>query len=213
MVARGLGSRSCIPGLSGCSAGHGTNQKMQRCKEYLSPVSTNHRIGETKDTNNSQQHTSRRIFRNKDCMECELHTNCMDKEVICYNPFIEEKNLRSKKGYNDVYLDGAEFHNETISKVDISYDDIFNSLVKSFQKSSIPDSISMLINYGTDKSHILYDASHVNHHCSQVQIWDPFNEICRDVYCATNMDVLISCQGEGGARLVQFHLYKTKPNN
>ena len=68
---------------------------------------------------------------------------------------------------------------------------------KTFEKSSIPDSISILINYGTENNHILYDASHVTHNCSHVQIWDPFSEICRDVYCAANMDLVeYDCQGE-----------------
>ena len=168
--------------------------------------------GSTRDTNNTAGQPSRRLFRNKDCMECELNAdyngNKKDIESTCYNPFMEDKNLRFVKTINDVFLDGTEFNNETVMEFEnsMSYDDMFDNLVKSFQKSSIPDSISMLINYGTEGSHILYDASHVNHDCSQVQIWDPFSEICRDVYCAANLDVYIHCRGGGDARLVYFDL-------
>ena len=49
-------------------------------------------------------------------MECELNTDnneIADKEPTCYNPFMKEKKLISKKGFNDAYLDGAEFYNKT----------------------------------------------------------------------------------------------------
>jgi hypothetical protein len=100
-----------------------------------------------------------------------------------------------------------EFNNETFAGVEdnVSFEDMFNGMVKSFQKSSIPESISILINYGTETNHILYDASQANHNCSQIQIWDPFSEVCRDVYCAADMDLVeYECQGEenNNSRLV-----------
>ena len=91
------------------------------------------------------------------------------------------------------------FINQTITGIEdmVSFEEMFDGLAKTFQKSSIPDSISILINYGTDHNHILYDASNINHNCSHIQIWDPFSEICRDVYCAADMDLVeYECQGE-----------------
>ena len=108
---------------------------------------------------------------------------------------------------DDYYLQGIitldvrefMFNNNTheVLEDNISFEEMFDGLVKTFQKSSIPDSISILINYGTDNNHILYDATHANHNCSQIQIWDPYYEICRDVYCAADMDLVeYDCQGE-----------------
>ena len=96
-------------------------------------------------------------------------------------------------------------------------------------RNNLPDSISILINFGTEKSHLLYDADQVfsqlyyvafcmcisyvlafvymyfhlylhlklylylhlhlheqaNHACSCHQIWDPFSEMCHDIFCST----------------------------
>ena len=59
-------------------------------------------------------------------------------------------------------------------------------IVKNFQQRSLPDSISILINFGTEKDHILYDADSTNHECGTGQIWDPFSRACRDIFCSTD---------------------------
>ena len=59
-------------------------------------------------------------------------------------------------------------------------------LLKSFQKSNLPSSISIMLNFGTDSKHMLYDATNNEHDCLETQIWDPFSEVCRDVYCAAD---------------------------
>jgi hypothetical protein len=100
-----------------------------------------------------------------------------------------------------ITLDAREFmFNNNTHKVledKTSVEEMFDGLVKKFQKSSIPDSISILINYGTDNNHILYDATHANHNYSQIQTWNPFSEVCQDVYCVADTDLVeYDCQGE-----------------
>ena len=46
-----------------------------------------------------------------------------------------------------------------------SVDDIISSVVTNSEKSSMPGSISILINYGTDHSHILYSTANADHGC------------------------------------------------
>ena len=109
------------------------------------------------------------------------------------------------------------------------FDSIVMGIMKNFEQNNLPDSISILINFGTEKSHLLYDADQVfsqlyyvafcmcisyvlafvymyfhlylhlklylylhlhlheqaNHACSCHQIWDPFSEMCHDIFCST----------------------------
>ena len=44
----------------------------------------------------------------------------------------------------------------------------FPGLLKSFLKSNLPSSISIMLNFGTDDTHILYDASNNQHHCQVI---------------------------------------------
>ena len=163
-------------------------------------------MGLPKDMNRSLPGNFKR-FRNKDCLECVLDsgegTSSGNLEAECYNPFIRQNSRYGKIKQRSFYketLSGvldSVLQNQTAIEDKISFDEMFDGLVKSFQKSSIPDSISIFINYGTENNHILYDASGVNHHCSQIQIWDPFSEICRDVYCAADMVLAeYDCEGE-----------------
>ena len=41
------------------------------------------------------------------------------------------------------------------------FDSIVMGIIKNFEQNSLPDSISILINFGTEKSHVLYDADQV----------------------------------------------------
>ena len=84
------------------------------------------------------------------------------------------------------------------------FDSIVMGIIKNFEQNSLPDSISILINFGTDKNHVLYDADQVgeelkakwnrsfvlnvqaNHACSCHQIWDPFSKMCHDIFCSTD---------------------------
>ena len=50
-------------------------------------------------------------------------------------------------------------------------------LLKSFQKSNLPSSISIMLNFGTSERHLLYDASSEEHGCGAVQVWDPFIQV------------------------------------
>ena len=109
------------------------------------------------------------------------------------------------------------------------FDSIVMGIMKNFEQNNLPVSISILINFGTEKSHLLYDADQVfsqlyyvafcmcisyvlafvymyfhlylhlklylylhlhlheqaNHACSCHQIWDPFSEMCHDIFCST----------------------------
>ena len=92
-----------------------------------------------------------------------------------------------------IFLGGSDsiFQNESLPLEESpSLEDMFERFVKTFKKSTLPDSISILINYGTEDSHILFDASGNRQGCSEVQVWDPFSEFCRDVHCSADMDLV-----------------------
>ena len=55
-------------------------------------------------------------------------------------------------------------------------------LLKSFQKSNLPSSISIMLNFGTSERHLLYDASSEEHGCGAVQVWDPFIQVLVLIY-------------------------------
>jgi hypothetical protein len=46
-----------------------------------------------------------------------------------------------------------------------STEEIIDSIIRNSIRSSIPDSISILINFGTDNNHILYSTDKNNHNC------------------------------------------------
>jgi hypothetical protein len=100
LLIRGVSNRSCIPQLNDCGTGPGTNKNKQRCKEYVSPVSLKHPMGLVKDMNRTQP-GSFKLFRNKDCLECYFHTvhgfPRGKLETECYNPFRQQRALRSGK--------------------------------------------------------------------------------------------------------------------
>ena len=52
-----------------------------------------------------------------------------------------------------------------------------------------------MLNFGTDDMHMLYDASNNVHRCAMYQVWDPWSEVCRDVYCAAD-DVVFRCKSD-----------------
>ena len=136
----------------------------------------------------------------------------------CYNPYYNPLKELSMKSQNNTDL---------VQKDD--FDSIVMGIMKNFEQNSLPDSISILINFGTEKSHVLYDADQVfhsvaflcqlqeensnvssytynsicfyifpfsificifhycqaNHDCSCHQIWDPFSQMCHDIFCST----------------------------
>ena len=70
----------------------------------------------------------------------------------CYNPYYNPLKELSMKSQNNTDL---------VQKDD--FDSIVMGIMKNFEQNSLPDSISILINFGTEKSHVLYDADQVFH--------------------------------------------------
>ena len=52
-----------------------------------------------------------------------------------------------------------------------------------------PQSISILINFGVDDKHVLYNTDNYEHNCSDVQLYDPFSKTCRTVFCNSKFDL------------------------
>ncbi|XP_023338013.1 uncharacterized protein LOC111708774 isoform X2 [Eurytemora carolleeae] len=115
------------------------------------------------------------------------------------NPPLESK----QEHLNDLLIitDGKSWDQPELGRLvnyrsKFSVDDIISSVVTNSEKSSMPGSISILINYGTDHSHILYSTANADHGCGDTQIWDPFSEVCRDIYCATDLTLVeYECKG------------------
>ena len=120
----------------------------------------------------------RKLFRNKDCAECFLQQNSPEKafySLSIFNKFViitlqeyeKRKKWDSQHCYNP-YFQVKELSNGAMinpNSTDLVQKDDFDSIVmgiiKNFEQNSLPDSISILINFGTEKSHVLYDADQV----------------------------------------------------
>ena len=72
-------------------------------------------------------------------------------------------------------------------------------IMKNFEENRLPNSISILINFGTGQSHVLYDADTTSHNCTSEQIWDPFYKVCHDIYCAADQ-ILDEYTCKGGSK-------------
>ena len=58
-------------------------------------------------------------------------------------------------------------------------------MTKNTMPKYTPNSISILINFGFYDSHFYYNAEAKKHDCDPRQLWDPFTEVCRTIYCST----------------------------
>ena len=85
--------------------------------------------------------------------------------ISCYNPFSEE-NLEEL--LNEVENPTHVRKHGSIHDTKLSVNDIINGILKNNEKTSIPESISILINYGTDHSHILYSTANADHNCKVI---------------------------------------------
>ena len=61
----------------------------------------------------------------------------------------------------------------------------------------LPESISVMINFGVEDKHIMYSADNWIHGCTDQELWDPFSQVCREVYCASDFDLVnFECVGD-----------------
>ena len=104
--------------------------------------------------------------------------------MYCYNPHFSYRPGGGARGR----AAGNELSPNVTQQISLNknFDSVVLGIVKNFQQRSLPDSISILINFGTEKDHILYDADNTNHECGMAQIWDPFSRVCRDIFCSTD---------------------------
>jgi hypothetical protein len=73
-----------------------------------------------------------------------------EADLKCYNPF-----LAGVSRYGSHY--GQEQEG--------SLEDIIQSIMRNSMRSSLPDSISILINFGTENNHVLYSTDRKDHNC------------------------------------------------
>ena len=72
----------------------------------------------------------------------------------CFNPHLKANELLNKASINPNRTEIRHHKKE-------EFDSIVMGIIKNFEQNSLPDSISILINFGTDKNHVLYDADQV----------------------------------------------------
>ncbi len=71
-------------------------------------------------------------------------------------------------------------------------------MTTSFNKD-IPEAISVLINFGFYDKDFYYSAEDADHDCLVYQMWDPFAEVCRTIYCSTELEQdNMFCKGVSG---------------
>ena len=137
-----------------------------------------------------------KVFKNPDCVRCELGIDVEEESFHCYNPFLRRKSEGITSGRGNKLVSGTE--KSSIIFRDFRQCDTrwfsrqktywgrhqrkygchlwmhpfkktlihnISGLLKSFQKSNLPSSISIMLNFGTDDTHILYDASNNQHNC------------------------------------------------
>ena len=75
-------------------------------------------------------------------------------------------------------------------------EDILHGVIVNSHKSAIPESISILINFGYNDDYILFAAENAKHGCNQQQLWDSWSKVCRDIYCVADL-VLTDFQCKG----------------
>ena len=75
--------------------------------------------------------------------------------------------------------------------------EIFESMVTNSRAFGLPESLSVLINFGYSDKHVMYSAENWNHECDLDEVWDPFSNICRELYCLADFDLdNFACVGE-----------------
>ena len=79
---------------------------------------------------------------------------------------------KSRSWHNLVSTPGEEEENDHAT-------DIFESVFRDNKRYGMPDSISILVNFGNDLKKILYNAEKQAHGCKVTEIWDPFAKYCR----------------------------------
>lgn len=67
--------------------------------------------------------------------------------------------------------------------------EIFESMVTNSRAFGLPESLSVLINFGYSDKHVMYSAENWNHECDLDEVWDPFSNICRELYCLADFDL------------------------
>ena len=126
------------------------------------------------------------MFRNSDCVSCFLKSLNPEEEYDmkrklgkqqCYNPYFSHKARGSSSFINS---------NAEVLNWSKNFDSTVHGIIRNFQENSLPESISILINFGTIGNHILYDADKEGHDCTMEEIWDPFSKVCRGIFCSTD---------------------------
>lgn len=66
---------------------------------------------------------------------------------------------------------------------------LFQSMMVKNSQKYVPNSISILINFGFSNQHLYYNAAEEAQICAAYQLWDPFSQVCRDIYCHSNFEL------------------------
>ena len=164
--------RQCIPNLDDCNIGAGV-LTFQGCMSSQSPV---------------MYVPSRKTgllpiqYRNINCFHCNSIPGIVDyDQLFCYDPDFPETRMDEK-----LEVLQADY----LSSPDVTK--VLKSVILDNARCGMPDSISILVNFGARLKKVLYNAGRRANGCYPDQLWDPFAGICRQVYCKTsfNLDTL-----------------------
>ena len=146
-----------------------------------------------------------------DCAHCELGSNwgnltqCFPKENVrnkvitttTSNNINDDNNRDLKNPSSSLILLKTEFEiGAPFEEIDFDHDEMDPHLLQLFEENMIkntfkytPQSISILINFGVADKHVLYSSDNYEHNCSDVQLYDPFSDTCRTVFCNSKFDL------------------------
>ncbi|XP_059085608.1 uncharacterized protein LOC131882478 [Tigriopus californicus] len=163
------GSRYCIPELNGCRSPQFSNALQKEiCDKYYMPV-----LYEDHSSGMAQFIA----YNNLDCLTCDTEEATWD-QIYCY-PLGTYPLLGS--GTKDFTF----INPRNPSRQEV----LFTSVLKNAFSFGIPESISILINFGFSEKHVMYSAEEWNENCGSNAVYDPFSEVCRALYCNSNFDL------------------------
>ena len=140
-----------------------------------------------------------------DCAHCELGSNwgnltqCFPKKNVGNKVLTTttSNNVNDNNPSSSLILLKTEFEiGAPFEEIDFDHDEMDPHLLQLFEENMIkntfkytPQSISILINFGVADKHVLYSSDNYEHNCSDVQLYDPFSDTCRTVFCNSKFDL------------------------
>lgn len=174
--------RFCVPYVEACRISRVPASIKQRasCDGYMEPLSYGNL-------------THRKRYRNPACLLCDNdHVDWMLAD--CFVPDVESHLLGPRKRVKSG-------HPHFPLRPPMDYDPDSRTMADSIMANTfnygLPESISVMINFGVEDKHIMYSAENWAHGCTQDELWDPFSQVCREVYCASDFDLVnFECVGD-----------------